>query len=432
MALGIGIGISPVLVTNIVAPSGPVATFSQDWTGSSTPSGFSFQRASAATERNSAAVITSYSNNVARYGYSPSTLVLRGLRIEDQRTNTNSNNSMSGTITGTPGTLPTGWGAYFTANLSRQVVGFGTLSNGMSYIDLRVFGTTNAATGVGNGFYMASKSGAVTNQNWTSSARLAIVAGSLTGVDGIYLGFQGLNSGNATIQTVQSTNLVGTLSADVENAHQSVTGTLATNVTQVEPFLLFNVNASGRVIDFTLRIAIPQLERGTCLTSFIPTSGAAATRAIDIARIAGASWFSAAGGAFTAEFQLAGVNTDRNATVFHLSDGTASNGILVQVTNGNSLQAQLIVGGSVAATSSVAMSPAIVTAYNVGAAWDGTGIQVFLNGAGGSLAAGAIPAVSQIDFGNQTTGLTALNGWLVRNKGYSVRPTNTQMQSLTS
>jgi hypothetical protein len=49
--------------------------------------------------------------------------------------------------------------------------------------------------------------------------------------------------------------------------------------------------ANGATISFTLRIAAPQLEQGAFATSYIPTTSAAATRAVDVAVVTPISSF---------------------------------------------------------------------------------------------------------------------------------------------
>src|SRR3954464_10592323 len=47
--------------------------------------------------------------NVPRLDWDPVTLQPRGLLVEEARTNGIRNNSMTGAVVGTPGTLPTNW-----------------------------------------------------------------------------------------------------------------------------------------------------------------------------------------------------------------------------------------------------------------------------------------------------------------------------------
>lgn len=178
--------------------------------------------------------------------------------------NYTSNNMMAGAVPGTPGTLPTNWVvSSLPAGLSQQVVGTG-VQNGISYIDLRFFGT---ATTAGN-FFPLSDGGAGPSTSagvsWTISSYLALVAGSVTNLTVMQLANNFLPSG------VVFTNipLNGTLT---RYAATSAAPAGTTGLQQAGPFLIINV-ALGP-IDFTLRWGMPQLEQSAVATPPIATSG---------------------------------------------------------------------------------------------------------------------------------------------------------------
>jgi hypothetical protein len=83
----------------------------------------------------------------------------------------------------------------------------------------------------------------------------------------------------------------------------SHTGAVAATATRIRGVLQF-FYASGVTIDFTLRIAAPQLEQGAFPTSYIPTTDAAATRSADSAVVTPiSSFYNQAEGTLFAEWQ---------------------------------------------------------------------------------------------------------------------------------
>src|SRR5678816_4391057 len=108
-----------------------------------------FTRASTGTYFDSAGVMQTAALNAPRWDYNPATLQLRGLLLEDTRTNNLRNSTMVGATPGTPGTYPTNWGGWGmgATGLSSSITGTGTEA-GMAYIDIRIFGTAAATGGI--------------------------------------------------------------------------------------------------------------------------------------------------------------------------------------------------------------------------------------------------------------------------------------------
>jgi len=187
--------------------------------------------------------------------------------------NTIRNSTMQGASAGTPGVLPTHWNlANPQVNITTQVVGSGIV-NGMPYIDMRWYGT--AASGgelVGWSTEASNIISAYTGQVWTYSSYLAMVSGSFSGVSGFRFNLtETNNTGGFVAQQDLNISVNSTLT------RVSGTGTLfgGSNTAFVVPNFYFGF-ASLATVDFTMRIAAPQLELSSVANPFTPTFGAAA------------------------------------------------------------------------------------------------------------------------------------------------------------
>lgn len=249
------------------------------------PAGVSFTAASTRWRTNSAGVLVPATTDAPRFQYDPATLVRRGLLIEGAATNAIRNSTMQGAVAGTPGTLPTNWsvGSYAASGLTYAIVGIGS-DGGIAYIDVKVSGTAAATS-----FYDVAKFdgvgaiAAADGQAWIQSNYIKLVGGSLSGLNssGFRTGYLSYNSGSGFISSV-----AGTYHTPDANWLRTVNSFTLSGVTiaSIVPILSFSVTA-GAVIDFTLRVGLPQFVQSSVLSSPIPTTAAAATRAADTARI---------------------------------------------------------------------------------------------------------------------------------------------------
>ena len=236
-----------------------------------------FTRASTATYFNSIGSLTTAAINSPRLDYDPTTLASQGLLIEEQRVNSIRNNTMVGAVAGTPGNLPTNWQVVNTAGLSTSVIGFG-VEAGVSYVDVRVFGTTTNTT-----FTLSSELGgtisAITGQAWASSNYIKIVAGATTNISTIELGWSEQNSTPAFLNFNMGVISVATTGSLAANRRSYAATNLQATTAFIRPALNLGLTAIGAAIDITLRIGLPQLEQGAFATSVIPTSPTFTSRA---------------------------------------------------------------------------------------------------------------------------------------------------------
>jgi hypothetical protein len=246
-----------------------------------------FTRASGATFFDADGVLQTAANNAPRFDHDSANGESRGLLIEEQRTNSIRNSQAGGAVVGTPGTLPTNWTASIQTGLTREIVATGTV-NGMSYVDIRISGT--AASTVVNAvhFETTTQVAALQNETWTTSASVALVGGTLANVVNVGIGFTETDSAGVAIVSSLITGFTPTATL----ARYSGTRTLTNASTAFyRPNVRFAAGNTVDPIDFTLRIAAPQLEQGAFATSYIPTTAAAATRAADSAVVTPISSF---------------------------------------------------------------------------------------------------------------------------------------------
>lgn len=253
-----------------------------------------FTRASSGTYVGSDGVLQTAANDVPRFDHNPTTGESLGLLVEEQRTNSIRNNTMVGAVAGTPGTAPTNWTLYGSTNgLTQQIVGAGTES-GIAYIDIRYSGTASgSASGTALVRYEASTQiAAASGQTWAASEYVSLAAGSLANVTALQSSIIERN-GAGSFLTSGSTTIVPTSSRLIEQ-RSTVTRTLNNASTAFVTSQLLVSFSAGAVLDFTLRIGLPQLEQGAFATSVIPTTTTALTRSADVASITGtnfSSWY---------------------------------------------------------------------------------------------------------------------------------------------
>jgi len=406
-----------------------VPTFQRDFAGlktldHGTGPAITFTRNSNATYFDATGTLQTAGSNVPRFDHDPVTGESRGLLIEEARTNNLANSQMSGAVAGSPGTTPTGWGIITTSNgLSRQSIATGTI-NGFQYIDVRVTGTATATFGfrldpqATSAGYSASS-----GQAWTSSCYFALIAGSAP--TNFELSITERDSSNVALAStsIAFSSVGSSLDRHILTRMLSDAGTA-----KVTTDIRANV-ANGEVVDFTLRIAAPQLERGAFATSYIPTTTAAATRALDNARVTPISSFynQEEGTLFHETSVYAETPTP---TVFQIDDGSQQN--------------RIFIGARVSATSTVAITITLGSAqfgrdenlitgtHKVCSAFKNANFAVSTNGATVATAnSGTMP--SELTHARIGSNISALNTCHIRKIAYwPKRLSNTLLEQITT
>lgn len=183
--------------------------------------------------------------------------------IGGERRNLIKNSRLYGAVDGSAGTLPTNFTTTL-VGLTRTISNAGTHVNGLPIFDIRFNGTTSG-TAIVLGFSSTTQIPTVLGQTYTLSMYLALIAGAFTNITAVTLRIREHSSTgvNITNNATTVTNPTSTLT------RVSSTSSIA-NATAfyVAPSLTFVCN-NASAVDFTIRVAGPQLEIGSVATSFI-------------------------------------------------------------------------------------------------------------------------------------------------------------------
>jgi hypothetical protein len=296
----------------------------------------SFTRASTATYIDSAGTLQTAAVDVPRFDHNPTTGESLGLLVEEQRTNEVRSSSMTGGATGTPGTYPTGLSTNaIAAGLTLQIAALGT-NEGLPYVDIRVSGTSSDSSGFSINLQPATDAVAASGQTWTGSCYCSLVAGSYSNTTAPRLRILERTLAGGYLTEGSGSTIIAT-GTSLLQARATVTRTL-TNALTARAQLGFVIGiASGVAVDFTLRFAAPQLELGAFASSYILTTGTAATRNADVANITGAnfsSWYRQDEGTVFARYSFPQSSTAGGGRVFQFINAAATNLIWLRAQGG--------------------------------------------------------------------------------------------------
>jgi hypothetical protein len=321
--------------------------------------------------------------------------------------------------------LPTNWAANL-IGLSREILGTGT-ENGITYIDVRLSGTTTGQTGSIS--FEQANIVASASQSWTASAYVKIVGGSTANISssGVFVSY--FNSSN---QFLSVSVPVSPLTASFTRALGAVT--TPANTAFVQPGFYFTCSAaSGVAIDITLRIGLPQLEQGAFATSVIPTSGAAtATRSADLASITGSnfsSWYRQDEGTILVQYRDLGVGPNR--LPYFINDGTLNNRIGFFIQSATTIVHRVVTNNVSANPGNLATTLSTRNRHAIAATVGST-----IAASNGTLSTESSPAsmpiVTRLDIGTGPGGvLDWINAPLERITYFPTRLSNTTLQNIT-
>ena len=365
--------------------------------------------------------------NIARFDTDPITRELKGLLIEEARTNLVRNADMYDTVdgvVGSGGVLPSTWS---TASRGLTVTLTSGVENGMKYLDIQMAGTTTSA---GEVYINASRCATSASGDYALTYKTAHIAGTFT------------NTGTPTTQV----NFFDTSSGYISSTSQAISGltsTLSDNLmihttpaltASSDPLVYKGYVSSGVVVDFTIRIALTQLEQGSFPTSYIPTAGATATRAADIATVPVSTFdFNPLQGTIYTDFQRYEASTN-TGKVFQIDSGAFSNSIRGFVDAGSrSLFGTKVTDGGVdqevmqQTLGGINLRGITALAYKI----NDFGLSV--NGATASTdTSGTIPVgLTHVRIGSGVSS-SKLNGHIKELRYYPTRLANGQLESMTT
>lgn len=375
-----------------------------DFTTASLDSRVTFTRSgNTATVINSSGNIAVSTANTPRFDYNPTTLVCNGLLIEESRINSIRNNTMVGTVAGTPGTLPTNWSNYTSVTgLTFTIVGTG-VETGITYIDLQISGTPSAG-GIFNINYEAVGGIAgLTGQTWTASAYRKIAAGSIAGIGGIRFGLTEYNAVSAQTANTFSPSYPTITTAALITQRASATITTSGGATTAFLLPYDQLILTGAAVNLTLRIGLPQFEQGAFATSVISTTTTSVTRNADVAVMTGTNfsdWYTATTGAAVVWATPQAATGTRPLIQF--DDTTALEIITLR---GNIADPELyIVDGGVAQAQIDAGTIVANTAYKLSGGWDTNNCAAAKDGGTvGTDTSATMPTPTQLRIGSDGT-----------------------------
>lgn len=317
-----------------------LSTFWDFTTGTLLPT-VSFTRASTGWRWNSSGVLVPETTNAARFQYDRSALTPRGLLVEPARTNMIRNSVASGAVPGTPGTAPTNWPITTTGNgITREIVGTGT-EDGIDYLEVRYYGTAVAGGNVDIFGDLKTQAPAVAGQTWTGGFFLRLMSGSWANTTPLLWMIE-CNSGGSTIGTPPTKSAVPTSAALKTQFYYQTHTLVEATAAYITQLFAASYNA-GAVIDFTVRVGLPQLAQAAAVTMPIKTTGAAAVAcAADQALITNPQVLADQCYIVKARTPISAISLV--SIVFQVDDGTINNRRVIYYTSGR-LYVSAMTGG---------------------------------------------------------------------------------------
>ena len=203
-----------------------------------------------------------------------------GLGIQDRTNYIRNSSNTANVVIGTPGTLANTWYTtiYTTGGtLATSVVGSG-VESGLSYVDVRISGTSGTSSRVQWYFNSSTSANAQHGEIWAGSLYTKLVSGSFANTGSYGIRIDENTTSGAYVTGGDSSVAVFPTTASLSSQRFSYVRTLSGGST-VGGVTLSNIIyfANNSSVDFTIRLAAPQLEKNYFVTDYIPTTNNAVT-----------------------------------------------------------------------------------------------------------------------------------------------------------
>jgi hypothetical protein len=250
-----------------------------------------------------------------------------------------------------------------------------------------------------------------------------------------------LNSGVLVTQSVTTTAAATTLSF-YGTGSVTLSGTFAGTVNgtgaTTRTVSTFTPTAGTLTLTVSGSVTNAQVEAGSFVTSYIPTAGATATRAADIATMPLTGWYNASAGTFAAEFmvnQPAAAGTQEG--ILRVDDTTASNVITMYINVSGNIAGLITNAGTNQYNNFLNPGGAVLTfpAQGKGALNYGVVPHAAYNGGLGQIGSGALAPVTPtrliIGASSVSLGSWNLDGWIRRIRYWNRALTDAELVQVT-
>lgn len=373
---------------------------------------FTFTRAGAGTRINESGLIESVAANQPRFFFDPVTMLAKGIKIEEQRTNLIQRSS--------------DWSAWWAANASpTRTANYGTAPDGTQS------STRFQGSGPNSGWYTSPNVASGTTVAASIFVRAVSGVGLLRfGCDGGTATNTGLVHYKPSTKAITLTGADATVLSLIDFGNGWVRIALKYTTTSASNSLVVyqdDVNA------LDCEIWGCQQEIGAVETSYIPTAGSQVTRASDFCSINSTSpWFSGLSGTIYVEvIKQYSFTTNSYPRAVSFDDGSSGNEISIfSQAAVNRFDGSLTKAGS---NSQLVAGNGVVGVNKIAIGFSDSSISASCNGADASQSAIAgVPTATKVNIGKGWWGGDFLNGNVSKVRHFPKRLTDSQLKAMTA
>lgn len=367
-----------------------------------------------ATRTNASGNIEIVNADLPRFDYNPTTLAPVGLLVEAAATNLYTNSNLSGGVSGTPGTAPTGWTQFTTGT---PTVTYGTDSEYSAGSTINVVATFQRQQ-------FAQSISVSANTTYCVSVVIDVVGTALN----ISFTVSWVTLPAGSTQTYLLNGAVVGSNTSIPAGRHTIAAVLQVAGTAGTSSARFGVGIQN-VADGNVTFRRPQVEANGFRSSYIPTTTAGTvTRNADVMTMTGTNfsdwWQVTTGGISMVATQRSVAGT---SPIIQFDDATANNIIALR---GNTTNPELYIKTTTDQAQIDAGTLAANTQYDLAAAWNTDNCAAAVSGGAAVTDLSAtIPTVTQARLGSD--GTNYLNGWLQRMRYWPQRITNAEVQAFS-